>query len=73
MIEVAVAQEDVAHAERIDLAGQQAAHHAEAAADVEQEGRASGLDQHGGLVALGVQGAAGAEEDDARALHRARG
>ena len=67
-----MAEEDVADAARVDVAGQQAAHHAQAAARVEQQPRVAGLDEHAGLIALGIERAAGAEKNDARARHRAR-
>jgi hypothetical protein len=67
-----MAEEDVADARRIDVAGQQATDHTQAAARVEQHPRRPGLDEHGRLIALGIERAAGTEEDDARARHRAR-
>jgi hypothetical protein len=72
VVEVTMAEEDVADAGRIDVAGQKAPHHAQAAARVEQHPRGTNLDQHGRLIALRIERAAGAEEDDARARHRAR-
>ena len=68
-----MAEDDVADAERIDLAGEQASHDAEPAADVEQERGAGGLHEDGGLVALRIERAAGAQEDDAGARHGNRG
>jgi len=67
-----MAEEDVADARGIDLGREQAAHDAEAAAGVEEHVRARRLHEDGGLVALRIERAAGAEEHDARARHRAR-
>jgi len=67
-----MAEEDVTDGRRIDLGGEQAAHEAEPAAGVEEHARARRLHEDGGLVALRIERATGAEEHDARARHRAR-
>jgi hypothetical protein len=72
VIDVAMAEEDVADAGGIDAGREQPTNKAEAAAGIEQHARGARLDQDRGLVALWVQSAAGAEEDDARMRHRVR-
>jgi hypothetical protein len=72
VVEVAVAQEDVADGGRVDAGAAQSPHEAETPAGVEQHARRSRVDENRRLVALGVERAAGAEKDDARARHRGR-
>jgi hypothetical protein len=67
-----MADEDVVDAARVDLAVHETPDHAEAAPRVEQQSGRARLDEDAGLVALGVERAAGAEKDHARPRHRAR-
>ena len=72
MVEMPVTQEDVAHRGRVASRAEEPADETEAAARIEEDANVSHLDQHRGLVALGVERTAGAEEDDADAGHDRR-